>query len=153
LFEGTNFSEGRGTDRPFEYIGAPYCDADVLISELEQYSLPGVKFEKINFMPTSIASPSNPPKYVGEQCEGIFINVKDEKTFQPVVTSIAVIISLKKLFPEFKWRQDNFINKLAGTKLFKNLVDEGASLSDIENSYQKNLGIFKNLRNKYIVYK
>ncbi len=153
LFEGTNLSEGRGTDKPFEYIGAPYVDADKLISELEQCNLPGVKFEKRSYVPSSITSPSNPPKYVGEQCEGIYINVQDIKTFEPVETAIAILISAKKLFPKFSWRKDNFIDKLAGTKSFRNMVNSDSSLSEIVSSYQKNLDVFKSLRDKYIIYK
>lgn len=153
LFEGTNLSEGRGTDKPFEYIGAPYCDGDKLIEELAQYNLPGCKFEKINYVPSSITSPSNPPKYVGEQCSGIYINVTDKATFKPFVTAIAILISAKKLFPEFNWRSDNFIDKLAGTKSFRKMVNSNVSLNEIVESYQKNLGVFKNLREKYIIYR
>jgi uncharacterized protein YbbC (DUF1343 family) len=153
LFEGTNLSEGRGTDRPFEYIGAPYVNADKLISELEQYNLSGVKFEKINYTPSSITSPSNPPKYVGEQCEGIFVNVTDIKSFRPVETAIAIIISARKLFPEFNWRKDNFIDKLSGTKLFRNMVNSDSSLNEIMSSCRKNLDVFKEVREKYIIYR
>lgn len=153
LFEGTNLSEGRGTDKPFEYIGAPYVDADKLISELEQYNLPGVKFEKRSYVPSSITSPSNPPKYVGEQCEGVYINVQDKNTFQPVETAIAILISAKKLFPQFSWRKDNFIDKLAGTKSFRSMVNSNEDLASIVSSYQKNLDVFKSVRDKYIIYK
>lgn len=152
LFEGTNLSEGRGTDKPFEYIGAPYVDADKLIGELEQYNLPGVKFEKRSYVPSSITSPSNPPKYVGEQCEGVYINVEDKNTFKPVETAIAILISAKKLFPQFSWRKDNFIDKLAGTKSFRSMVNSNEDLASIVTSYQKNLDVFKSVRDKYIIY-
>lgn len=152
LFEGTNLSEGRGTEKPFEYIGAPYVDADNLISELEQYNLPGVKFEKRSYVPSSITSPSNPPKYVGEQCEGVYINVEDKNTFKPVETAIAILISAKKLFPQFSWRKDNFIDKLAGTKSFRSMVNSNEDLASIVTSYQKNLDVFKSVRDKYIIY-
>ncbi|MBX7046899.1 MAG: DUF1343 domain-containing protein [Ignavibacteria bacterium] len=153
LFEGTNFSEGRGTDRPFEYLGAPYCDGDKLVSELEQYNLPGVKFERISFIPSSITSPSNPPKFVGEKCEGIFVNVQDIKSFQPFKTAIAIIISCKKLFPEFNLRKDKFIDKLAGTKTLREMLNSNKNLSEITESYSTNLEVFKNKREKYIIYK
>jgi len=152
LFEGTNLSEGRGTDRPFEYIGSPYVDADKLIAELEQYKLPSVVFEKVNYTPTSITSPSNPPKYVGEKCEGVFINVKDIKSFQPVTTALAIIVSAKKLFPEFSWRKDNMIDKLAGTKSLRSMVNANTSLTDIYNSYQSGLKEYQTLRLRYLLY-
>lgn len=153
LFEGTNLSEGRGTDKPFEYIGAPYVDAGKLISEIEQYNLPGVKFEKRSYVPSSITSPSNPPKYVGEQCEGVYINVQDKNTFEPVKTAITILISAKQLFPQFSWRKDNFIDKLAGTKSFRSMVNANEDLASIISSYQKNLDVFKSVRDKYILYK
>lgn len=88
-----------------------------------------------------------------KQCEGIYINVQDIKTFEPVETAIAILISAKKLFPKFSWRKDNFIDKLAGTKSFRNMVNSDSSLSEIVSSYQKNLDVFKSLRDKYIIYK
>lgn len=153
LFEGTNFAEGRGSDKPFEYVGAPYCDADKLINELAQYNFPDVQFNKITFTPTAISSPSNPPKYVGEKCEGIIIDFRTPKTFVPVKISIAILVSLKKLFPEFSWRKDNYIDKLAGTKSLRTMIDNGASYQEIVESYQKNLDVFKSLREKYIIYR
>ncbi|MBK8551445.1 MAG: DUF1343 domain-containing protein [Ignavibacteria bacterium] len=101
LFEGTNFAEGRGTDKPFEYIGAPYCDGKVLAEELNSYNFKGVNFESISFTPQTIASNSNPPKFIGEMCEGVYMNVTNKKTFEPVKAVIAVLVSLKNCFRNF----------------------------------------------------
>jgi uncharacterized protein YbbC (DUF1343 family) len=153
LFEGTNFAEGRGTDKPFEYIGAPYCDGKKLANELNSYNLKGVNFESISFTPQTIASNSNPPKYVGENCEGVYVYITDKKTFEPVKAGIAVLVSLKKLFPGFKINKNNFLDKLAGTKDLRQMLNNGSSYDEIINSYSDKLNEFKNKREKYLLYK
>ena len=152
LFEGTDFAEGRGTDRPFEYIGAPYCDGNKLKEEIDKYEFQGVTFEAINFVPSSITSPSNPPKYVDRECGGVFINVTDPSKFEPVKVGIALLIVLNEKFPGFSWRNDGFIDKLAGTKKLKQMINNGSTLDDIVMSYTKDLNRFKETRQKYLLY-
>ena len=153
LFEGTNFSEGRGTERPFEYVGAPYCDGDILANEMNNLNLKGVSFESITFTPTVITSPSNPPKYVGELCKGVFINVTDKNLFEPVKTGIALLVTLNKLFPGFEIKKNNFIDKLAGTSALRTMIGSGNSFEEITDSYKDNLKIFSFKRENYILYK
>ena len=153
LFEGTNFSEGRGTERPFEYVGAPYCDGDILANEMNNLNLKGVSFESITFTPTVITSPSNPPKYVGELCKGVFINVTDKNLFEPVKTGIALLVTLNKLFPGFEIKKNNFIDKLAGTTALRTMIVSGNSYEEITDSYKDNLKIFSLKRENYILYK
>lgn len=153
LFEGTNFAEGRGTDKPFEYIGAPYCDGKILADELNSYNFSGVIFESISFTPQTISSNSNPPKFIGELCGGLFINVTDKKTFEPVKAVIAVLISLKKLFPGFEINKNKFLDKLAGTKDLRLMLNNGGSYEEIINSYNESLNNFKIKREKYLIYK
>jgi len=152
LFEGTNFAEGRGTDRPFEYIGAPYCNGVALAKEMSAYNFLGVNFESISFTPHAIISPSNPPKYTDQLCEGVYVNVNDIKTFEPVKVGIALLVSLKKLFPQFEINKNNFLDNLAGTKDFRIMLNEGKSYEDIINSYSKSLEDFKAKREKYLLY-
>ncbi|MBK9334294.1 MAG: DUF1343 domain-containing protein [Ignavibacteria bacterium] len=152
LFEGTNFSEGRGTDRPFEYVGAPYCDGNILADEMNSLGLKGVSFEKIDFIPTTITSPSNPPKYVGEQCSGVYIKVTDKKMFEPVKTGIALLVSLNKLFPGFEIKENKFIDKLAGTDRLRIAVQRGDTSDEILAGYKQELDNFRALRSKYLLY-
>jgi uncharacterized protein YbbC (DUF1343 family) len=152
LFEGTNFAEGRGTDRPFEYVGAPYCNGSVLKEAMDKYSFEGVTFEAIEFTPSSITSPSNPPKYVDQNCSGIFINVTDAAKFQPVKVGIALLVELNDNFPGFNWRNDNYIDKLAGTKQLRQMVSNGTSYQDILAYYSADLEQFKERRKKYLLY-
>jgi len=152
LFEGTNFSEGRGTDKPFEYIGAPFCDGKKLSDELKSYQLSGVEFVPVTFIPQTITSPSNPPKFVGQNCEGVYIKVTDKNFFEPVKAAIAVLVSLKKLFPEFEIKNNNFLDKLAGTPNLRFMVQNGNSFIEIIDSYSSSLSSFKKLRQKYLLY-
>ena len=152
FLEGTNFSEGRGTDRPFEYIGSPYCEASLLKEELDSYGFQGVEFEEISFVPTKIQSPSNPPKYVDKVCEGIYVKVTDKKLYEPVKVGIAVLLSLDKLFPDFKFRKDNYIDKLAGTRSLREMINKDFSFDEIINYYQYDLNEFKTIREKYLLY-
>lgn len=153
LFEGTNFAEGRGSDKPFEYIGAPYCDGNKFADELNSYNLTGVIFESISFTPQTITSPSNPPKYVGENCEGVYINVKDKNTFEPVKAGIAALVSLKKLFQDFQINKNKFLDKLSGTEDLRLMINNGNSYEEIINSYTESLNDFKIKREKYLLYK
>ncbi len=152
FLEGTNFSEGRGTDKPFEYIGSPYCEASLLKAELDSYGFQGVEFEEISFIPTNIKSPSNPPKYVDKVCEGIYVKVIDKKLFEPVKVGIAVLVSLYKLFPDFKFRKDNYIDKLAGTRDLRKMINKNFTVGEITNYYQYDLNEFNTLREKYLLY-
>ena len=153
LFEGTNFSEGRGTDKPFEYVGAPYCDGNALAEEMNSLGLNGVTFESIDFVPTTITSPSNPPKYVGENCSGVYIKVTDKNSFEPVKTGIAFLVSLNKLFSGFEIKTNKFLDKLAGTDRLRLAVLNGYTTNEIVSGYQKELQDFKELRKKYLIYK
>ncbi len=152
LLEGTNFAEGRGSEKPFEYIGAPYCDGAKLAEELSSYNLRGVGFENISFIPLSKPGLSSPPKFINERCEGVYINVHDEITFEPVKTGIAILVSLKKLFTGFQINKNNFLDKLAGTKELRQMLNKGSSYEEIINSYENRLNEFKSERQKYLLY-
>jgi uncharacterized protein YbbC (DUF1343 family) len=151
FIEGTNVSEGRGTEKPFEYIGAPWCNGDWLADELNSYSLQGVKFEPISFTPLEKIS-SYPPKFFGKKCNGVYINVTDKNKFEAVKAGVAILVSLKKIFPEFEFRKDNYIDKLAGTdKLRKSIID-GKDFDSIIKSWNEDLEQFRNLRSQYLLY-
>lgn len=152
LLEGTNFAEGRGTDKPFEYVGAPYCDGNALKTEMDSYGFAGVEFTAIEFTPTSITSPSNPPKFVGQNCSGIYINITDKKTAEPFKVGIALLVSLNKLFPKFKIRDDKFLDKLSGTRELRKMILEGKGLNDIVMTYQSELSNFKSGITPYFLY-
>jgi len=82
LFEGTNMSEGRGTSLPFEWVGAPWLDAEGWARELNELRLPGVRFRPVAFTPSS-------SKHAGSECYGVQIHVLDRNAFRPVRTGLA----------------------------------------------------------------
>ena len=151
FLEGTNVSEGRGTEKPFEYIGAPWCDGDKLAEVLNSYGLNGVEFESITFTPSEKIS-AYPPKFFGKQCYGVYIKVTDKNKFEAVKAGVAILVSMKKLFPEFSFNKDNYIDKLAGTDKLRKMVNSGDDYNSIISSWNDDLEQFKNLRSQYLLY-
>ena len=113
LFEGTNVSEGRGTDHPFQYIGAPWIDSSKIIKAIEGKHIPGVVFEPISFIPISIPGKSLKPKFENEKCYGIKIILIENKIYKSVDTAVQLLKIIQELYPEkFQW--NDFIYKLWG---------------------------------------
>ena len=113
LFEGTNVSEGRGTNYPFQYIGAPWIDSSKIIKAIEGKHIPGVVFEPISFIPISIPGKSLKPKFENEKCYGIKIILIEKKIDKSVDTAAQLLITIQELYPEkFQW--NDFIYKLWG---------------------------------------
>jgi uncharacterized protein YbbC (DUF1343 family) len=91
-FESTNISVGRGTDTPFEHIGAPWIDGARLAGALNARALPGVRFYPVSFTPTS-------SKFSGELCHGVFIVITDRSAVRPVRIGVEIASALLTLFP------------------------------------------------------
>ena len=131
LFEGTNLSEGRGTTRPFELIGAPWLDEQRLAGTLNDLGLEGVRFEPFIFRPTF-------NKHQGERCRGVFLRVTDRNVFQSVRAGMLMIKVMRDLSPaEFKWFDGFYeyatvlaIDALTGSSDFRGLV-EHATIHDV----------------------
>lgn len=101
LIEGTNLSEGRGTTRPFELVGAPGVDARHLATTLNGWPLPGVIFRPVEFKPTF-------QKHAGRICGGVQLHVTNRASFRPVRTGLAVLAALRELTPHFAWRTETY---------------------------------------------
>jgi uncharacterized protein YbbC (DUF1343 family) len=151
FLEGTNFSEGRGTDTPFQLFGAPYCDNSALLDKLNAYNFPGVKFERVVFTPSSRIS-AYEPKFMNRECNGIKITVTDYFYFKPVEVSVAILIALKNSCNEFKWINKNYIDKLAGTDKLRKMIDSGKKFEEIINSWRDEVEEYKNQIKKYLIY-
>jgi uncharacterized protein YbbC (DUF1343 family) len=152
FFEGTNVTEGRGTEKPFEYIGAPWIEKDSLALALNGMSLSGVKFEPIEFTPKadSIAAPN--PKFNGELCNGISIHVLDRNAFRPVEASLAILLMIQKLYPGKLEIKSGQFDRLTGRKEIREGVQTGASLKRLQEVQSENLKRFESLRRKYLLY-
>lgn len=153
-FEGTQVSEGRGTTKPFEIVGAPYIDAKEFKEALEKLELPGVIFREINFLPTF-------QKHRDEACGGIFLHVTDRKAFKPVITGIALIKTLYEMYrEEFKWKNTpyeyvydrNPFDVIAGTTKTREQIENGVSLDKIELSWNDDVKSFREKSAEYLLY-
>lgn len=154
LLEGTLMSEGRGTTRPFELIGAPYIQSSQYSAHLNSLGLPGVWFRPAYFQPTF-------QKWAGQVCGGIQMHVKDRNTFEPFLAGIATISSARSLYPEsFEWRRPPYeyeyekmpIQILCGGKGIPDMIESGATLDRIRGSWQDDVGDFIRRRRQYLLY-
>lgn len=153
LIEGTNLSEGRGTTRPFEYIGAPWIDAEALVDQLNDLSLPGLRFRPVYFVPTF-------SKHQGELCAGAHLYVNDRDKFRPVSAMLRVLQLLKRRYPnEFAWRQPWAkgarppIDLLWGSDRLRNCIDSDEPVDSLIESWQSGLREFERMRAEYLLYK
>ncbi len=142
-------SEGVGTTRPFEYIGAPWVDAEVLSSELNTLGLPGVYFRSIHYQPFFHT-------FSGQQVHGVQIHITDKKTFKPVKTGLYILSILNQLYPEQiilpADKNTGFCKAIGNSKVSTDL-ENGKLASEIIQSWQPDLDNFIKLRNKYLLYK
>jgi uncharacterized protein YbbC (DUF1343 family) len=115
LVEGTNLNDGRGTDRPYLRVGAPWLSGQHLAERLLQYKLPGIELRVVQYVPRHRQGEKFIPLYDGELCNGIDIIITDKNKFDPLATATAVIILTSQLYPrEFKWAENDRIDKLYG---------------------------------------
>jgi uncharacterized protein YbbC (DUF1343 family) len=146
MFEGTVFSEGRGTTRPFEIIGAPGLDWRWR-EKLEDLQLPGAKFREIYFVPTF-------GKFVNQACGGVQVGVGDPRAFDAIRTAVAMLVTAKALHPDvFAWRPDNYIDKLSGSDRLRTMVDAGAGVDEVTGAWRAELAEFDRKRRRYLLYR
>jgi len=149
LIEATNISEGRGTVKPFQTIGAPWIKPKNLSEELNKAGLEGVKFRPLIFKP-------NIGKYRGKLCGGVEIHVVDRGIFRPFLTGIQLISTVKRLYPEkFKWRKVKgryLIDLLTGTNRVRRAIDEGEDSWAIVDEVEEELLKYAYEKEKYHLY-
>jgi uncharacterized protein YbbC (DUF1343 family) len=143
LLEATNLSVGRGTDAPFERVGAPWIDAGALAAALASEGLPGVAFSPEAFTPSA-------DRYAGQPCHGVHVVVRDRTQFEPVRTGLAIARALRRLY-----RRDwdfGKLERLVGDVRVITAIDAGSSLSAIVDTYRTELAAFAARREKYLLY-
>lgn len=133
LLEGTNMSEGRGTDTPFEIVGAPYIESEELIAEFHALGLPGVHLAPTAFIPVG-------QKWMGQLCQGVRWVIQDAESFRPYLTGLAFVWLIKKLYSDrgFQWRTAPYefvthrpaIDLLTGSAFFRDRIDS-ISMDDL----------------------
>jgi uncharacterized protein YbbC (DUF1343 family) len=145
LFEGTNLSEGRGTTRPFELLGAEGIDGR-WATAADELGLPGVRFREAYFAPTF-------SKFQGTTVGGVQIHVHDRAAYDPVRTGIALLVTAKRVWSGFAWRSDNWIDKLTGSDRVRTMIDAGAGTDEVVGAWQEELAAFRGVRGKYLHYR
>ena len=152
--EGTQMSEGRGTTRPFELVGAPYIQAEDYAVALQALRLPGVYFRACVFVPTF-------QKHAGKACGGVQIHVTNRNRFRPAITGIAVVKTAYDMYrDDFRWKDPpyeyeydrNPFDLIAGTDKVREAIENGMSLQAIERSWEPALAEFERLRSLFLLY-
>ena len=152
FIEGTNVSEGRGTDDPFLTIGAPFINSGELIDNLKSLLVEEIEFYPSSFIPVSINGQADHPKFEGINCNGVKFKITDKKKFNAVEFGVYLIYSLIKLYPDnFKFKEDYF-DKLAGTNNLRKDLLAGKNPSEIIKSWENQLEEFNEVRKKYLLY-
>jgi len=153
LLEACNVSEGRGTEQPFEMIGAPWLDHVTLAQMLTEANLPGIKIDTTSFVPVDIPGTAMNPKYEGERCRGLFLTVTDPLQFRSAEFGLRLIREIKHLHPEsFAWRSENSATRLFGVLSAPAAIDRGDSADDIIRTLQPSVEQFNRIRQKYLLY-
>jgi uncharacterized protein YbbC (DUF1343 family) len=152
MVEGINVSEGRGTEKPFEYISAPWIDGKVLAKKLNEKKLSGVLFEPIECTPQEIPNVASNPKYKGVKCGGIFVKVTNRNTYESVRTGIAIVHAIHELYPDSLRFRDRGFDRLTGTPLVREMILAGKSVEDIEATWKRELSEFIKKREKALLY-
>ena len=154
LFEGTMLSEGRGTTRPFELVGAPWIDAERFAAAMNELDLPGVFFRPAGFEPTF-------QKHARRTCGGCQIHVTDRSAFKPVLTGVALIDMFRRQDPaRFAWRQPPYeyehdklpIDILAGSDVLRTQIEGGTPLEAIASSWSDDEQAFVAMRQRFLLY-
>jgi uncharacterized protein YbbC (DUF1343 family) len=152
MFEGTNLSEGRGTTRPFEMIGAPWLDGELLAREMNGLRLPGVHFQPVYFTPAF-------SKHQGQFCSGVQLYVTDKRTFRSVETGLRLVHQASKLAPDqfawiapFKEGRKHFIDYLTGSDLVRTKVRDAVETERIVELWSKDADDWRREREPYLLY-
>jgi len=144
LVEGTNVSVGRGTDTPFELLGAPFVDAVTWTAQLTALRLPGIRFSEAQFTPRS-------GTYARETCHGVRIAVTDRATFEPVRTGVAIALELRRRYPE-AWHPERLDDLLGNAEVTRAILDL-RPLDEIQDLWRADLQAFRVKRDKYLLYR
>ncbi len=144
LLETTNLSVGRGTDTPFELIGAPWLDGQRLAADLNRRSIAGVRFVPVRFTP-------NASVFKGEECGGVNIVVTDRARFHPVPVGVEIAVTLRRLYTT-EWKVDDYIRLLANADTLAR-IKRGETTDELVRSWQAGLEEFRRERERALLYR
>lgn len=145
LIEGTNLSEGRGTTKPFELLGAPFVNSTEFAAEMNELELPGVIFRAASFTPMF-------SKHSGELSHGVQIHVIDKEAYRPVETGLYIVKTLHDMYTD-EVELTSFFDNLIGNGWIRDAIENGESVESMMDAWQDELRDFKNVRQDYLLYK
>lgn len=154
LLEATNVSEGRGTTRPFEWLGAPWVDGAALARQLNRARLPGVYFRAAGFEPSF-------HKFKGQRIGGVQVHVTARRAFRPFLSYLVLINAIREQYPDaFAWRPPPYeyertlqpFDILCGTSAVRQAIDSGASLRALAERWREPLARFRRERQPFLLY-
>lgn len=150
IFEGTNVSEGRGTTKPFEFVGAPWLKSERLAKELNDYKLPGVMFRPQYFTPTF-------SKYANELCGGVEIHITNREIFDSVKTSVVMLTHIRTTYKENFMINKPYVEGRPTLFHFEagsdDLIDNSKTLEELLATVDKGTSDFIEVRKPYLLYK
>lgn len=150
LFEGCNVNEGRGSDLPFNVIGAPWLEPMRVLREVPSEAAAGIELVPIVYTPRSIPGKAANPRYRGETCKGIRMTILDARKSRPFTLAVALLAALRREHAsEFRWEQS--IDLLAGTPLLRERIDRGAHPLEIMQEFEADRRAFDAARPKLYV--
>jgi uncharacterized protein YbbC (DUF1343 family) len=152
LLEGTNLSEGRGTEYPFLQFGAPWIDEKSYAESLNNMELAGVTFKPVTYTPITIPHVAYNPKYKNQLCRGVHINITYRNQFLPVLSMALILEKTKALYPDsFHLRAG--IDRLYGSDKLRNALVQGVPVADLIESWNADLQMFYEQTSSYYLYK
>jgi uncharacterized protein YbbC (DUF1343 family) len=154
LWEGTNVSEGRGTTQPFEVFGAPFVRTADLLDSLQKQHLEGIHLRPLLFEPTA-------NKWSGQVCHGFQLHVLAPERYRPYVTTLTMLQTVVALYgDQFQWRPPHYeyefeklpFDMITGDTAIRKAIEDGVPLRDLEETWQRDLDAFKDVRKAYLLY-
>ena len=155
FFEGTNLSEGRGSDAPFEQTGAPWLRNTVVVDSMNAKHLPGVRFEAVQM---TIAPTGR--KYGGQTIPGVKLIVTDRAAYRPIATTMRLMDTIRRLHPDdFQWRssktadgKESFsLDRLTGSMRIRSAMENG-TLDALLAEWERDAGKFREMSKPYLLY-
>jgi uncharacterized protein YbbC (DUF1343 family) len=154
FFEAINVSEGRGTDAPFEQIGAPWLKHEEVVKQMNAMKLPGIRFE-----PILLQVKEGARKYPGQQINGVRFVITDRETYRPLATSLLMIDLIRKLHPaDFQWRGNTrdpemlTVERHGGTRKLRAAIEAGTT-AELIREWERDQAAFRSKREPYLIYK
>ncbi len=143
LLEATNVAHGRGTDAPFERVGAPWIEPGEFARALNELKLPGVRFVPIRFTPSA-------RQYAGTECGGVQILITDWSKFESVDVGIGLAVTLRRLYHD-RWQPAGLLRLLADRDAYQAILDR-RGIAEVRATWEDQLAEFRGIRSKYLIY-